>query len=288
MPAAATAVLEIIGIVLITHTGDHYRGIAPRILRPDAQIAIGNANPPAGIEPHIAFLAFPACAYVSSKGWPPAAMEPVNGVLWVRLDGEKITVSSAAAVRDSLTRTNPYALHLPHLGDSCVGATKLLDDFQPPDFPGAQAVIDLPASATVKACHSSKVDASRLDTEARIPNDGTITLRAVKNGQTKEIELTSTRFYFADLPASYVDPLHNRARTSAPHNLAYLQMIEKPKTGCHMTASLVVTRPEIPQCEEGEIFALPTGGSTSRSPETAMNEFRWHVFDALCANSQWP
>jgi len=124
----AVALVQSIGIVMLTDqlAPDHrVQALIPRIP------IVGKA---AGVEAHSATLAFPARDYISSRGWPPTALEAVDGMLYVPLNGEHITITGSPTgsgyVNNTIARQSPSGppstpvplflqLPLPHLRDDC-------------------------------------------------------------------------------------------------------------------------------------------------------------------------
>jgi hypothetical protein len=315
--ATATAVLRVIGIVLMTNNpADHgmIRAIAPRIP------SIGNV-PIKDVEPHTAFLAFPAADYVSSRGWAPARMSVVQGMLFVKLDGEQLTINGqhatalpprsmpeapAAAMEQrraalprrqvpSVQRQGPtppseptgLGILLPHLKtECCAHPGELRTEFKPPLFSGAAGVLELPAGSVLPStCKSLN---GRIDTHLSIPNDGKITIAARKGAVKKEIVLqgTSTEIYLGNLPTWFLDGSMTQHDMGRPHYEAYFMMTDS--TECSFTQKVPV--PECDGLGYGRTYfreGIATGAA-SATPPPKLSVLANARIDVECSNSQWP
>lgn len=304
---AATALIHFIGIVVFSRelSPDHHlQALMPRISGsgPIVRRAAVGTHPPlplVSVESHTAFIAFATCDYVSSTGWAPAGMETVPGQLFVRLDGERITIipsigparsTDVNSRRQPLPSTfeagNSNELLLPHLQKTCCPAmTKLKPDFQPPDFRGAAAVFDIPyGNASACGANAPGVQWSRIDTRVTIDNDGYLTISAKKDNKTKEIRLRGgAQVYVANLPSDFLEPGVHTHIASAPHFMAYFQMSESPNSCSNWTV------PVVKPCATPSLWREGIQGTPPPVPPgTSTSILEFARVDFECSNSLWP
>jgi len=302
--AAAPAMLHIIGIVLMTKIGGHYQGIAPRIANAPAAMkqnaphaATHSINSISGIEKHTAFLAFLQEDVRNNKGvkllsFPSPTLKKLR---YVPLDGVQITFESELTSRAQKSTPD---LQLAHLQTWCPAAKTLRPEFQGPDFTAAAAVADFSRVGPLTACTATAPDVSstRLDTQVMIENKGELTITIKKGRDTRRIRLKGdAHFYFANLPASFLDPNATALSDSPPHFEAYFQMVEPMNTanGCTWepaagTGATSAADVYIPQCLQQEAFRYAAGALTPTMLADAAILNETARFDAECANSQWP
>ena len=305
MPATATALLHIIGIVLMTSEPAPYRGIAPRIGNPPAavrqQARHGDDGPTTitDIEPHTAFLAF-AKSDLRPRNRIPGA-QPFNDpaladLLYLPVDGVQITFESVVPPSAALMSASSH-LMLARLSTWCPGAKSLRKEYQPPHYSAAAAVIDLSGVGSVTTCSSTAHASlpSRLDTQVMIPNGGELVIAIKKNGRFTRVHLNGdAHFYFANLPTWFLTGA-DHAGNSRPHYEAYFKMVVPPSqsppwhcswfqpAAARTVATTTTTTAAGPlPCFSGEAMktaVMPT--------DTAIIGWSARI-DAECANSQWP
>ncbi|HWW62299.1 MAG TPA: hypothetical protein VN181_13085 [Thermoanaerobaculia bacterium] len=311
--AAAKAVVQLIGIVMVSRdlSPDHHlQALMPRISAPAppmaspvklARTSIKKGDPvaevPAHVEEHAAFIAFPARDYLSSKGWPPAGLETVNGYLFVRLDGERVSFTAevdAKPVDDAMLNQTarisvPIAdasparasrLGLPHL-QPCCNQAALKGGFQPPDFPAAVAVVDLPTGVAKGCWAKAKGVSGRVDTSITIENGGVLLITATKDKQQKQIRLDgNSKPIVANLPLDVIGL--PRSGGLVNHYVAYYDMIDTT-AACPTTTDcpLASERPE----DDCRLTAVrPMGGKEEVDPlVTILARVGFE-----CSNTQWP
>lgn len=294
LAATGTALVRFVGIVLMTSQFSN----APQALIP----RIPNSH--SDVEAHTAFIAFEACNYVSSKGWTVSGFTPVDGMLYVALDGDRITfapasttsspstASTASTARQapvdgpgtSISQQPPAAL--PHIRSCCGAPATLLTDFAPPPYPQMPksnqlaAVVDFPKGYSEAACNGT--DKGRIDTLVTIPAGDFVDIQAVHGSVRKSIRVKKgATIYVANLPTWYVN---GGSETNGPmhetHYEVYYKMMEHGKCGswpaCAQAASA--------NCNGSFIRS---GASPTVVPQSPWQNWAARV-DIDCSNSQYP
>ena len=318
MSSLLAVTVHFIGIALFSKkfsNDNTLRAVLPRI-----PVAVSTLDPHSAttrrveVEKHTAIIAFPTCDYVSSSNWAPSALERVPGLLYVRLDGEQVSIfpgrtealeTSGMMERQSKdppteTRMDEAVVGLPHLQACCPAMQVLSKQFQPP-FPGAAAVVTLPSWATATACgaNSKQADVNateenrrRIDTNVIFDSPSDVIIAATKNGVTKAIRVRKeANIEIANLPTWWVDGKKEPA-ASTPHYHALYEMGNQ-STGCPNTFDCASNyHPDQCKVESNlremapDPITLP-GGLTlpDQSGGTLLELAR---IDIDCSNTQWP
>lgn len=317
-----TSIIQFIGLLLFSYQftpgQTHLQALAPRIT--SAPLGRGNSGATAIVDPavgeHATFIAFAKEDYISNKGWQPAKLTTMPGLLYVRLDGEQVEFKGAASKGDPKAAEG---LKLPHLTTCCKRdqATQkptLKKEFRPP-FSGAAAMFDL-REGRVQNCNGviDGVETDRSDTVVQLDTDRTLTISAKLRGKgEKQIALRGgAHVLVANLPLDAMTGGRPIATTS-PHFTAYYAMIDKaPECAadlqCARTTSSLnepcerqairersQTRPATHDTHgrrtagEGRFTAyasdLPVVDVNTQEPMPLEATIR---IDFECSNSQWP
>jgi len=270
MPAQTIA--HIVGIALMStqlSPNHHLQTIIPKI-----------PNDYAGsIEAHVAFIAFDARALADhGKEWTPTAFPKVNGMQWIRLNGDRVVITVEGAVDNKRMVSAP--LDLPKITNCCPGAT-IRKEFAPPakGMPRANedaAIIDFPTAYEAHGCNGHN---GRADTLVTLRSSEFVRLSA---GPKKWIRLRAgSEFYIANAPKQYIEGSGARTNafmqhdTSTAHYNVYYGMIDAP--GC-LAWLACATAPSHP-CKASFVTL---GHDTSPPGGT------WGIMDINCSDSQYP
>jgi hypothetical protein len=247
-----------------------------------------------GVEGHAAFIAFPACDYVSSDGWSPSGLEAVKGYLFVRLNGERVRFedgSPSAPKAEPLSNAHTARvdevdeLRLPHLTKCCTNEMTLKQDYKGPDFRGAAAVFDLP-SGHIQGCTSRK---TRVDTRMTFDNGGNLLISATKGRQRKSITLLGgAQVIVANFPEAFLRKVAESPHSS-PHYEAYYAMTTAPSCAAQYR-DCVVKETSAEDCFDPSIIREAiVAGAPVPLPMQAPPEFWTYArMDYECSNTQWP
>jgi len=247
----AQAVIHFVGLVMFTtqllgpnmtlrttnaanvHTQSQVVAILPRVGRtaipfPNqrAKQALTKSTPtesatPEVVEPHVAWIIFQDWTLINQHGWnvKPLSKDPAaaNVFDYVELNGDQV---SFVVDRPNPQATVPTAL--PHTGGT------LKAEYAPPAPSADAAVFNIPVG-DIKICQSQADGvAGRVDTELRLNNSGTITIRS----GTKTLTLdTNGVVYVVNVPPAYA-VWHDLNHTARNHYLIYCRMVGKDDSAC--------------------------------------------------------
>jgi hypothetical protein len=299
----------------------HLQAILPRISRPTIHeqlqtgthvVAAATTAVPAAssmdnmaIEEHVSFIAFDKNKLLLATGWEPKPLDAVPGLVYVRLDGEQITVAPLPAARPRavasatsdkrpgrVSSTYVEELLLPHLrGNCCSAMQKLSGDYLPPTYRGAAAVFDLPAGKAA-ACRANTrgVNSNRIDTRVTIENDGVLVISYGTGARRKELLLAGdTEVMAANIPADFVLGSQSTGFVgTAHHYLAYYRMGAQAN-GCNKFECATSRTADIPPCNADiDAGLFREAASTTNQPQTQQPWSYAARIDFECSNTQWP
>jgi len=302
-----TTTIQIIGIFLLSYQiapGGGLVAVAPRMPCPSDEIryppvSAEYAMNAAGVEPHEALLVF--SNYKSVNGWTPVKLQALDGMWYVKLDGEKIrfiTNSSSGPDSSNATARTGFArgtvtslpvdttrqppagdLGLPHAG-GCCASPKLRPEYTPAtDYRLAAAVLDF-SSGRGTGCH---VESGRQDTLIQLENDGTLIVEGTKGKTKRTITFDGAEpLFFFNVP---VDATGGKpaCKMTKSHFRAYAAMLLpcEPIDPCPKRSSSTAT-----QCNQINLLMPNPDGSKTVHPVPPI--LPQHRLTAECSNNQWP
>jgi len=310
--ASSIAIIQLIGLFVVSGqwTPGRLVAVAPRVDAVPHEHSTARARndelivPPAVtvVEPHQTIIAFETCSYKSSFHWAPSALESAEGLLFVRLDGERVTFRDSNAPPVSLT-AKPAAtkaatkagatlsddsLKLPHLQNCFQGMTGLKSEYLPPPAgsgTGIAAIIELPSGAT-KGCKgvTPTADRSRIDTQVDMSVTGDLIISVV--GQNKQIKLAgNAHVLIANIEASFID--NSMLARSAPHHEVYVAMGVGGTDNGFGCAKQLSQDPKITECVPSSFTVIDSHTPSARVMSRAIGDLASRI-DFECSNSQWP
>jgi len=288
LAAATQAVAQTVGIILLSTAlspDNHLQALIPRIQH--------DAN----VEDHTPLIAFNSCDLIGSSGWTISRLGPVDGMLYVKLDGDRVKVTTAsepATVQQTTQRSNndDFGQHhleigLPPLSACCKKPEKLLPEYTPPVPLNAEldpssrlaALLDFPGAQSAEACAGSAADNPRVDTLITLPPGDTVVISA----RQKTLRLKGgAHLYVVDFPSSFVTGASDHVHAEN-HFLIYYGMLEKPS--CN---------PDWRKCAKGggqigclAPFKRPGGASPAVDLNDSFHHWAARV-DINCSDSQYP
>jgi hypothetical protein len=284
--SATEAIVQFIGIIMMTAGVPNDPGvhaIVPRIERSgiptspvDRRQAVARAHRsaagisvpfhPQGVETHTAVILYEKSAKVGISNWTPVTFRQTWE--YVVLTGERLqfvtgAVNAAPAVPRDLPRACP--------------TNALQTNFQPPQYAGAAAVVDID-EGFLDVCLARPANSSatgRADTRLFLKTNGSLVIVGTKaNAPAKTITLVpDARLYIANIPPRHLDIAGAPTISSGPaHHTVYDTM-----TGSANCAPVPDTGNVCRMCETS---AMKMGGGGY--PNDPL------MIDSECSNSQWP
>ena len=209
------------------------------------------------VEPHAALIIYETWARQEESTWPGSQLSTdtasnLSNFEYVELNGDRVEF-----VAD---RPNGRASIPPQLAH--IGGT-LTASYTGPTYPSAAAVFDIPYG-DLRACWSKAVGTSgRLDTELRLKNSGTFTIRS---GNKTLVLDTNATVYVVNVPMDYARA-HDLNHTARNHFLVYCRMAGISDAACK------VPRPpsnsSCGECDQNEQRVDPSKGPSKGSDKTA-------------------
>lgn len=298
--AEANAILQVVGLALVMNGNPGVDVVLPRVQSLHATPHTATARQAVTvkhqthmmIDDHAAILAFPTYVLLSdpNPGWNVLPLKPVNDYSYVALDGEHLQLivngqNAVATVPNKLPRISHGCG-----GDSTArGSSRgrfppppLTAGYQPPHYSQAAAVLRI-AAGSVDAC-TANVNGDkrgRVDTRVSLNNDGTVILKATKNGVSRQLTFDGdSLLILANVPKRWLDGNPYTALNDLGHFEAYYTMLDpNRRAGCRRQPP----PDSLPSC--GETALRPMGGKTE-TPVTLPEPLRFMTYD--CSNSSYP
>lgn len=290
LAAATQAVAQTVGIILLSTSlspDNHLQALIPRIQH--------DAN----VEDHTPFIAFNSCDLIGSSGWTIARFGPVDGMLYVKLDGDRVKVTTAyepATVQrqtnqrpaDDFGQPQHLEIGLPSLtAKSCCGVrAQLRADYTPPRPLNAEldatsrlaALIDFPGAQSADACAGNTAENPRVDTLITLPPGDTVVISA----RQKTLRLKGgAHVYIVDFPSSFLAGTESHTHTEN-HYLVYFGMLDY--ASCNKDWRMCAGA-KGPDCHTP--FKRPGGKVVTTVPDDGFSHWAARV-DINCSDSQYP
>ena len=311
MATAVDVIIFFVGLTLWSEQLPNDCGVKAILPRVVQTISTGTMPSESHLEDHKAALIFRRESLVSQTGWeevktlpkrnPDSTTEPVYQ--YVSLDGDSVRFLTNGAANDPPSMTG---MRLPKLRQFCPAMLNLGANFRGPSYPGAAAVVSLPAGA-IRACLSVPGESQgRLDTRLDLKTNGNLVVASIMAGKVRELRLKPREdgrpieLIVANVPESYYERLTTDGERAEHHRLSHLHgyyNMGEPRGGDLCTAELQTwwehLDPEgIPLCTD----TFPeTGRNASMPPDVTLSLAQSNADSIVtsganyeCSNTQWP
>ena len=273
--SATEAIIHFIGIVMLTASVPNDPGVHAIVPRIDGSGTIllrraSSPSKPQGVEAHTAVILYQKSKKIGISNWTPTTFRTTWE--YVVLQGERLQfVTTAPNVTPSIPSQLPHA---------CPTMT-LQSSFQPPDFTGAAAVVDIP-EGSIDVCLANPSTSGdemtrRADTRVFVKTNGSLVVVATKpNAPARTITFSAdATVYIANIPPRHLGGIQQLAVIGLPHHAAY------DLIGGTSNCTQVPNIGSISNNCGSTVFKTAGGGEGDWSPQSIM-------INSECSNTQWP
>ena len=307
LAAAASATIQLIGIVMVSQQGPTLQAIIPKIPPPPVHGAA-----PVNIEPHMAFISFPK-SKVLYNGWGTPLTDLTNGYAYVLLDHDEIVFDTLGVKNERIRTDRNKPLPVPTLTFS--GPHSLIQPYQTASNLGTAGVVDIP-EGSLTPCHAQVIGMpgvlTRTDTQVKLNTNGVIVIRTIDGSKILTL-LANDNIYINNVPKPWA--LHHE--TDPNYALHHWQMYylmttqpngtQAPQDPPANVLQATIHQNRIPDCAESP--ALPPPPPGGGGPNTTLSQVRMGAMQmtsattsstnsgpdpivcvntAECSDTQWP